>query len=290
MFQFLFILLSLVLVQACTRSSIPAPDRVEPPILEEADQDLPPVLPSAAREYAVVWVPEREQLVVRTPAGIAGSAVGQLAYDEIGIQLTGNASRLGSSTWVEVELSQVSSGWVNRWNLTELVRSDDFCQDTRIVPLLERAVQAIQVRDGDALAAVLHPQRGLVIRHDWWNPDVVFSIEATRRIFSDRQDYAWGEMSGGGFPQVGSFRDLILPALDEVLLGAPQVRCDELLTGLTTREMLWPPEFHNLRFYAFYRPAAQDGNQYHWRTWTLGIEYVDGEPYLALLVQFRGDI
>jgi hypothetical protein len=53
---------------------------------------------------------------------------------------------------------------------------------------------------------------------------------------------------------------------------------------------MWPSEYSNMNYISFHRAAPEPGSQLNWRTWALGIEYLDGQPYLALLVQYRGEI
>jgi hypothetical protein len=286
-------LVSLTLT-ACTRSSVPVSSVGTLPVPEtEQVTEIPVSTPENDKggvTYAVVWVAEDATLNVRKPAGISGSVVGQLAHNQRGVQLTGPSSLLGSSRWVEIEMSGGGNGWVNAWNLTEDVSAVEFCADPQVLPLLEAVVSALVSQDGETLASLVNPQRGLILLHDWWNPEVIVSASAVKNIFTDLTEVDWGFLSGTEFPIRGSFRQVIVPQLEDVFTGAPEITCNVLTTGVTSRSMIWPGVYENMNYYAFHRPVREGGNKFDWRTWVMGIEYVGGKPFLSMLVQYRGDI
>lgn len=287
------LLLGLVMV-ACTRSYVP-PESVETAIatrtreVSDAMKATPDMF-QPSFNYALVWVNTSETVAVREPAGISGSIVSELASDQRAIELTGARTLLGSSTWVEIRLPSGGSGWINSWYLTEELAAGQFCDDSRILILLETLGRAVLEQDGKLLSEIVNPNRGLIFRHNWWNPEFTVSPQSVSGIFSDLTEIEWGVISGSDFPIRGSFQQLIVPQLLDVFEQAPQVRCNELLIGRTTREMIWRGEYRNLNFYAFHRPAPSGGNDFDWRTWIVGVEYLGGQPFLTLLIQYRGDI
>ncbi len=259
--------------------------------------ETPTLEPTATQEqgpetvaYAVVWVEDGSTLPVRKPAGISGSAVSELAFNQRGIRLTGSSTRLGSSTWFEIFTPGGETGWVNGWNLTQDIQGSEFCVDTRVTGLFESFQQAISEQNGQLLAKLVNPDRGLTIRHDWWNPDVLILPEDVEGVYADLSEIDWGVLGGSEFSIRGSFLQIIVPQLDDVFMHSPQMSCNAMLTGVTSKDVPWPSEFTNMNYYAFHRPSPEGGNQFDWRTWTLGIEYVDSQPYLSLLIQYRGDI
>ncbi|MDF1500325.1 MAG: hypothetical protein P1P76_07650 [Anaerolineales bacterium] len=276
---------------ACTRQSvplIPAGDEVVPPT------EVPPAATllgsfEQAESFSVAWIAEDETLKVHNPAGIAGTVIGELAYDRSGILLTGRSTSLGSSRWVEIETPDGLLGWVNERNLTETVRREAFCTDDRIPGVLVQVIRAIEARDGQMLSEYVNPERGLIVRHDWWNPEVLFTYEEIPRLFQDQADRDWGVISGGNFRVKGSFDELIRPLILEIAETGEPV-CDELPAGITTRPAVWPGEYISLHYRAFHRPAPENGNPFNWRTWAFAFEYIGGRPYLTVLVQYHGDI
>ncbi len=283
-----------LLAAGCSRSAVPftlppLPGTPEPTETVPPPTPTTPFGPAMGYDYAVVWVPAGGTLPVRQPAGIAGAQVGALEADQRGIRLTGNSTFLGSSTWVEIVTPQ-ARGWVNSWNLTQDVSPADFCADPRVQSLLDRFQQILRTRDGGALLEVVSPRRGLVVRTSWWNVEVLIGREQVPRLFVSSEEWDWGEGEAAGVTVRGPFRDVVLPQLQDVFDSQPEVTCNSLRTGATERNPRWPAEYTNLNFYAFYRPDPFPGSRYNWRTWVVGVEYVEGEPYIAVLVLYRGEI
>ncbi|HLB65400.1 MAG TPA: hypothetical protein VJJ46_11205, partial [Anaerolineales bacterium] len=129
-----------------------------------------------------------------------------------------------------------------------------------------------------------------VIRHDWWNPEVILPPAELTGIYENEIPLTWGASDSPGLPIRGTFSQVIAPLLEDVFTGEAEVTCNSLRTGTTSGEVRWPGEYTNLNFYAFYRPATQPGSQLTWHTWAVGIEYVDGRPWVTVLVHFRAEI
>lgn len=80
---------------------------------------------------------------------------------------------------------------------------------------------------------------------------------------------------------MGTFKDVIQPRLAEVL-SAPTVQtyCDSL-TNVFPLSNPWP--YTNIRFYNLYKPASSEA-ELDFRTWLIGFEYINNQPYLHSLV------
>jgi hypothetical protein len=253
--------------------------------------DAPPTAIHLAQvPYAVAWVHEGESLDVRQPAGITSMTVASLASDQRGLTATGNTTQMGSSTWVEINLPEGGKGWINGWNLTEDVLGSKFCEDPRISDLANQFIVAVKERDGVLLSKLVSPKRGLIIRHDWWNPEVNVGFSSVPSLFLDPANMTWGVNRDSELSIDGTFRDVILPQLEEVFSIAPELNCNVLGAGSSAQDVIWPSEYSNMNYISLHRAAPEPGSQLNWRTWALGIEYLDGRPYLALLVQYRGEI
>ena len=291
---FVFLAGSVIACAACTRSSVSL-DHIETEVASSLPQntleatDVTSIDPFSGH-YAVVWVTSDQPLIARNPAGLSGAAVGELAYDQRELELTGASTRLGSSNWVEILLPSGGAGWVNSWNTTEDVASQDFCNDQRILLVIDTFSQAAGERNGQKLLEVSNPERGLILRHNWWNPEIVFPVDSLTNIYQDLTEIDWGVQSGSEFPIQGSFQDIIAPQLEDVFSNSMELNCNTIQTGNTTREIVWPDEYINLNFYSVYRPVPDGGSDFDWRTWVMGFEYIDGQPYLTLLIHFRGEI
>lgn len=296
-----FGLLGVLLLVGCRQSLVPAPTLTGPgtaeathtpsPTATEALETPQPTLETSTEfAYAVVWTPADSPLQARQPAGITSMAVGSLAADQRGIALTGRSTQLGSSTWLEILLPQGGAGWVNGWNLTEDVAPGPFCDDPRVPDLINRFIVAVHGRDGAQLAQLVSPRRGLIVRHDWWNPEVVFEPAEVSLIFQDPVARVWGVNRDSEQVISGAFREVILPRMEDVFSVAPEQSCNQLVVGTSAQAAQWPSEYTNLNYLSYHRPAPAPGNALNWRSWALGIEYVDGQPFLAVAVQYRGEI
>jgi hypothetical protein len=245
-------------------------------------------------QYAVVLLGEGDLLNVRAGAGTENAILGTLPPDARDLTFTGNRQGEGSASWVEIRLPDGVAGWVSSGFVTQQVASDQFCQDGRVVSLLDRFVKAINNQEGNELAAIASPTRGMILQLNWWNPPVSFaSTEVIKNLFISTTDYEWGVADGSGFVITGPFKDKALPVLGDITTREHTRHCNVLETGIsaggTAGLLTWPVEYQNLNFVALYRAAPAD-QELDWRTWVIGFEYVNGEPYIAVLVQYHWEI
>ena len=56
--------------------------------------------------------------------------------------------------------------------------------------------------------------------------------------------------------------------------------------GATNWEAAWPAEYDNLHYYVLWKPATP-GVEFDYRAWVVGIAYVDGSPYIMVMMQFE---
>src|SRR3990172_3865139 len=124
--------------------------------------------------HAIFGIPQGETLTVRQVAGVSGGDVGDLEFDQRGLLLTGNATNLGSSLWVEINRPSGGTGWVSAIDLTQDVPGEAFCSDGRVLTLVEALRTSIVNRDPQGLQALVSPRRGLTVRFDWWNPEIAY--------------------------------------------------------------------------------------------------------------------
>ena len=286
------VLSAALLLGACTRALVPlgtTPIPLASTAAAEATQaELS--IPGSGIGFSVFGVPRDAHLIVRQPAGISGTVVAELPADMRYIDLTGQATPLGSSTWVEMTVPSGNTGWVNLWNLTEDVEPEAFCQDPRVPALVDTFFAALRDRSGEALAQTVSPRRGLVLRHDWWNPEIVIPLSELTDLMQRIDEVAWGVQRGSGAPILGSFRDRILPELDALLAAAPQQACNQLLSADTSIPAKWPDEYARMNFLSYHIPAPDPGTRFNWRSWAIGVEYVDGVPFVAILIRYQADL
>jgi hypothetical protein len=281
------------LLGACTRALVPLGTPSAPlSATAYAESTLPAggSIPQGGVSFSVFGVPPDGHLLVREPAGISGTVVAELPADMRRISPTGQSTPLGSSIWVEIGVPSGTTGWINLWNLTEDIDRQAFCQDPRVPALVDTFFSALRDRSGDSLAQTVSPRRGLVLRHDWWNAEIVIPLSEIPNLMQRVDEIAWGVQRGSGAPIVGSFRERLLPELDSLLAGQAQQACDQLLSADTGIPPEWPGEYARMNFLSFHQAAPAPGPKFNWRTWAVGVEYVDGVPYIAILIRYQGDL
>jgi hypothetical protein len=146
--------------------------------------------------------------------------------------------------------------------------------------LLSQLKAGVNQSNGSLFSALVSPTHGLDVRL-WAYADLVnFNAASVTNIFSDTKVYNWG---GGpsGMPDTGTFKDVIQPKLLEVL-NAPNMEtyCDSFdkVYPLATP---WP--YPNIRYYNLYKPGTPV-IELDFRTWLIGFEYIDGQPYVHSMV------
>jgi hypothetical protein len=286
-------LAGLAMVSGCTRMLVPLGTPLAPPLTTaqaEATELAGGAGPAGPIVYSVFGVPAGGVLLARQPAGISGTSVAELPGDLRDVRLTGQSTPLGSSTWVEIEVPPAGTGWINLWNLTEEVSGEAFCGDPRLPVLLESFFGALRARSGEALAQTVSPRRGLVLRHDWWNDEVVIARRDVAELMRTTEPVAWGVQRGSGAPIIGPFRDRLLPELDALLAASSTQACNAVQSGETRYPAQWPEEYARLNYVSLFVPAPDPGPAFNWRGWAVGVEYVDGVPYVAILIRYQGDL
>jgi hypothetical protein len=297
----LFLCLSpllLSVLSACSRGDVPLPTLpvAETPVIPtevEIAQTETPIINEKYPlqvEFAAVWGLDEEGLSMRNQAGISAPVVEVIPWNSHQIYLTGNRSLLGSSVWLEIMTENNIKGWVSAWNLTEYVSPNQFCDDSEARVVIEEFLHAVTDNTVPFPIKLISPNRGLSIRLNWYGPDVNYAMDEIDLIFTDGREMDWGVMADSGLQVAGSFEKIIQPKLEDVFTNSPDALCNELAWGSTSGIVLWPDELKNLNFYSFYRPAKEDGNPLDWRTWAIGIEYVNHQPYVAILVHYSSEL
>jgi len=277
-----------------TATPLPAPPTETPtitttPTITETPTTGPSPTPTetlqATGSYAVVNITQYEAtLNVRSRAGVGNPLVGSLAYTATDIGRVGAPVIVGSSEWWQIQEVGGITGWVNAFYLTEYVLSTTFCADARVGTLLTDLGTALKNVDGPALAILVSPRHGLDIRLASTNAPVNYSKDEAASIFTNTTAQNWGVPPSGNVAVNGSFLDVIQPKLLEVYNANPQLGCNDTarLGGI---KQPWPAEYATINFYSLYKPSVGDAPS--WRDFLVGIEYVDGKPFLFSLIYFE---
>jgi len=230
--------------------------------------------------YAVVRVNPNDTLNIRENAGTSYPIVGSFSPNATDIMRTGPTQQVDGSLWVQVQRPDAGTGWVNSYYLTEYVTHDAFCADMRIAPLIDQLKQAVFLSQGNQFASLVSPSHGVDIRLWAYANPVNYTTGTAKTIFSSSTSYNWG---GGpsGIPDIGTFADIIQPKMIDVFYAPDkELYCDNL-TKVYPLAHPWP--YPNIRFYNLYKPGTPEA-VLDYRTWLIGIEYINGQPYLYGLV------
>ena len=104
-------------------------------------------------------------------------------------------------------------------------------------------------------------------------------------LFNSTFPVVWGIAPGSGLETKGSFHELFIPALLDVFNKNYTLTCDQIQVGGTTYQALWP--YSGVNFYSVFYPGSQDNGSLDWHTWLLGMDYINGNPHLYAIMQFK---
>jgi hypothetical protein len=239
-----------------------------------------PVTPSGP--YAVIGIPPNTALSIYSAAGASNSVVGSFPYDAVNVMRTGATASADTSAWVEVQNPSGGTGWVNSNNLTEYVTHDAFCADNRVSLLLDQLKGSMNQSNGDMFAGLVSPRHGVNV-HLWaYQPAVNFDTGTAKTVFTSSTVYTWGigGGKGGTVPDSGTFAQIIQPKMQEVF-NSPNMEtyCDNL-TKVFPLPVPWP--YTNIHYYNLYKPSSE--GMLDFRTWLIGFEYINGQPYVHSMI------
>jgi photosystem II stability/assembly factor-like uncharacterized protein len=229
--------------------------------------------------YAVINVAPNDALNIRLDAGSSQNVIGSFPYNASNVMRTGPTANADGATWYEVQNPNGGVGWVNSSYLTEYVTHDAFCADSRVTALINQVKGSVNQSNGDMFAGIVSPVHGVNVNLWAYATPINFNATTAHGVFTSADSFNWG---GGpsGQPDVGTFSQVIQPKLQEVF-NAPDMEtyCDNL-TKVFNLSQPWP--YTNIHYYNLYKPATPQ--QFDFRTWLVGVEYIDGQPYLYSMV------
>lgn len=236
--------------------------------------------------YGVILVEPNDVLNMRAGPGVYYGVLGTFKPTFNGITLTGATSQAGDDLWVEAQNPQGVIGWVNSRFLTEYLTPAAFCADGEVANLISKLPDIVDRSDGESLSGIISPMHGLDLR--FWRYGTVANYDQSeaRVVFESAYQVNWGPAPGSGQDTKGTFSEIPLPKLREVLNGDFESHCNESLDLATFSQQPWPQVYTNINFYTLYKPGSP-GVELDWRAWLAGIEYVQGKPYLFALIHFQ---
>lgn len=237
--------------------------------------------------YAVINVFPDDTLNIRSGPGVGNNIVGKLQPNQSGLMRTGKSSSVGEDTWVEIQNPGGGTGWVNADFLTQYVAPASFCADARVNTLIDNLESAVLAPNDDILASLIHSLHGLDIRLWRYGTVANYTQDEAAWVLESEYEVNWGPAPGSGENTLGTFSDAILPKLQDVFSAVYNLHCNDTLDLATFSVEPWPPEYANINFYTVYKPGTEQYGGLDWGAWTVGVEYVDGQPYLFALIHYQ---
>jgi hypothetical protein len=235
--------------------------------------------------YAVINIPAGDVLNFRSGPGVDNPASGSFPAGTTTIMRTGPSANVGDDLWVQVQNPAGGTGWVNAAFLTETVASSFFCSDSRVTVLLDHFGSALINRKGEALASLVSPSHGMTVYLWRYGTPHTFLAKDARWVFDSTFEHNWGEAPGSGLETVGSFQAQVLPFLQEVFFASHTLTCDSLGNAAHYGEHPWPLEYANVNYYTVLKPGSP-GVDLDFRYWLVGVEYIQGQPYIFAVIHF----
>jgi len=161
--------------------------------------------------------------------------------------------------------------------------STNICADPQVTALIDSLKTAIHNADGPLLASLVSPASGMDVRYLRDGMVVNYDQDHAKFLFETTFEVDWGAEPGSGAERTGSFHDVIVPELKKVFDQSYTLHCNELKYGGASYDVRWP---YQKEFYSVYFPGTTPNGNMDWRTWVVGIEYVNGKPYIYALEQF----
>jgi hypothetical protein len=159
-----------------------------------------------------------------------------------------------------------------------------FCNDPRGRELITSLTNAIASKDGALLSSLVSPVRGMDVLYFRNGKVVNYDVEHAKFVFETTFEADWGLSFGSGEPTLGSFQEIVLPDLQLVFTPNAEIVCNQLKVGGATYVPEWPHPY--LDYYAVHYAGTDEFGGLDWQTWGVGIDYVDGKPYIAALVHY----
>jgi hypothetical protein len=168
---------------------------------------------------------------------------------------------------------------------TQYVSPAEFCADAQPTTLISSLQTAVQTSNGELLASLISPVKGMEARLYRDGRLVTYDRAHAKFLFESTYSVDWGRAPGSGMMTSGAFHDTILPDLKDVFSKTYTLKCNEIQVGGTTYTASWP--YTGVNYYSAYYPGTTANSNMDWHTWLLGMQYINGKPFLSAIMQFK---
>ena len=156
------------------------------------------------------------------------------------------------------------------------------CSDAQVTTLIDSLKRAMLNQDGALLSSLVSPS-GMEVRWVRYGNIITYTRDHAPYLFETTFEANWGDEPGSGAPKQGAFHDVIVPDMVKVFNQPYTLHCNEIRHGGASYDISWP---YKKDLYSIY-DAGTDANGFlDWHTWVVGIEYVNGKPFIYALIQY----
>lgn len=159
------------------------------------------------------------------------------------------------------------------------------CQDPQALDVISQLETALRTSDGALLASLISPQHGMDARLFRDGRVVNYDRAHAAALFESAFALNWGIAPGSGLETRGSFQELMVPDLLDVLSREYEVTCNQIELGGATYTVAWP--YPGIEFLSVHFPGTDAFDGMDWHTWVFGMHYVDRRPFLYAMMQFK---
>lgn len=156
------------------------------------------------------------------------------------------------------------------------------CSDAQVTTLLDSLKRAMLNQDGALLSSLVSPNN-MEVRWVRYGNIVTYTSEQAHYLYETTFEANWGDEPGSGAPKQGAFHDVIVPDMIKVFNQPYTLHCNEIRHGGASYDISWP---YKKDFYSIYDAGTQANGNLDWDTWAVGIEYVNGKPFIYALIQY----
>jgi hypothetical protein len=156
------------------------------------------------------------------------------------------------------------------------------CTDPQVIALIDSLKNAMLNSDGALLGSLVSPN-GMEVRWVRNGNAVKYDSEQAKFLYETTFEADWGAEPGSGQEKKGAFHEVIVPEFVKIFNQPYTLHCNEIRHGGASYEIRWP---YDKDFYSIYDAGTQPNGNLDWHTWVVGIEYVNGKPFIYALMQF----
>lgn len=161
--------------------------------------------------------------------------------------------------------------------------SPAFCTDPQVIAVIDSFKSSMLSEDGSLLSLLVNPVTGMDARLFRTGNVLTYSQVQAKFLFVSTYQADWGAHPASGENVTGAFHEVVVPELQKFFAQSYTLYCNELRYGGATYQPNWAYEGN---FYALHIPGTEEFGFLDWRTWVIGIDYVNGKPYIYALTQF----